>query len=59
MEAGKKGESAAAWRSCLPEATVKLTWDQPGPLIVLKTDDQAQAAGIVMVPKLVPTKDLS
>lgn len=44
--------------ACL-KGTVKLTWDQPSTFVVLETDEQAQAAGIEMVPELVLTKDLS
>lgn len=35
------------------KATVKLTWSQPGPFIVLETDAQAGTTGVELVPEIV------
>lgn len=41
------------------KAAVKLTWSQPGPLVVLVTDTKAGTVGVEFVPELVSTKALS
>lgn len=35
--------------TCL-KATFKLTWDQPGPFVVLEKDEQVEAVGKEMIP---------
>lgn len=39
--------------------TVKLSWDQPAPFVVLEADPQGEATGIEFIPEFVPTKMLS
>lgn len=41
------------------KATVKLTWDQPGPFVLLEMNTQAEAIGVELVPELVSIKALS
>lgn len=55
-----EGKARTLWPGEVAQvkATVKLKWDQPGPFVVLETDEKARTRGLEMVPELVPTRDL-
>lgn len=38
------------------KAMVKLSWDQPGPFVVLEADFQMKETGVELVPEIVATE---